>query len=286
MVWVSQSHSLLENYLASYGKLLLFCISNRPHFWKKNDVTIPVGNLYLHFFRSPEWMELQQVEKPADRSSKGGTSTLSWCQVAEAVEDVRNFVRKLVVSTLAPEPVDPGFTGFLWLPIRKIDHVEVFLGSSKDNMSLAHGSLDQSCQSFKETKQHTVDSLWKGGKNHLQLHIFEGTKYFFKDVCCATPRSSKKWYEIIKNYIHQCHWIKYIKYPTFLKVSYSHALEASLPKVVPLVCWDRLDLPKPNCKSCFLRKDRPNEGGRRAARRKLVMEWQNSNRQKSWLMGS
>ena len=43
-------------------------------------------------------MELQQVEKPADRSSKGGTSTLSWCQVAEAVEDVRNFVRKLVTN--------------------------------------------------------------------------------------------------------------------------------------------------------------------------------------------
>ena len=37
--------------------------------------------------------------------------------------------------------------------------------------------------------------------------------------------------------------------------------KTSLPKVVPLVCWDRLDLPKPNCKSCFLRKDRPNEGG-------------------------
>ena len=48
---------------------------------------------------------------------------------------------------------------------------------------------------------------------------------------------------------------------TRLKVSYSHALEASLLEVVPLVCWDRLDLPKPNCKSCFLRKDRPNEGG-------------------------
>lgn len=114
----------------------------------------------------------------------------------------KKFVRKLVtnrfcifvVSTLAPEPVDPGFTGFLWL--RKIDHVEVFLGSSKENISsqsLAYGSLDQSCQSLKETKQLTADSLWKGGTSHLQLYIFEGTKYFFERcMLFYTPRGSKK----------------------------------------------------------------------------------------------
>ena len=274
-------------------------------------------------------------KKPADRSSKGGTSALSWCQVAEAVEDVRNFVRKqcrhaqiektchqplafVFVSALAPEPGIQGSQWyFLWywpysihtlrastfprdsdtvslrlqwifmwqylpvklytvniplpekkqlapengwlggrsfpfgvndlflgatvsyskltlprcpkglnilitLPVqitrsvfcesmrekkqleaRCLRPLEVFHGFAmvmyrKDrscggfswfiqrlyiyiisSQSLAHGSLGQSCQSFKETKQLTADSLWKGEKSHLQLHISEGTKYFY-----------------------------------------------------------------------------------------------------------
>lgn len=67
----------------------------------------------------------------------------------------------------------------------------------------------------------------------------------------------------------------------FFEVFFIHTpWAASLLEVVPLVCWDRLDLPKPNCKSCFLRKDRPNEGGAKGEI-SMVMEWQNSNRQKS-----